>query len=306
MTKRLTAALVCALAAFAFGGVANAQAKVLPYKTAKTLAKRLAEKQVRGRDVISYHLVEPRRIGDSRIVFEYDDRTANHVFCTATIIVQQRVRGRVTTTSARFADAECSGIPTEVREYEAIVRATQRELRANTPATVDAVEAVDRSLSRCRTLRIPSSREDEAEALIDIALVEALSQPNDAALGAFVDRLLAVDATNTALRAGAEGWADYLATIRALPQVDDPCALLRQWSRDGWTNATAPIDFAAYRALDRRAAVDQRSIARAARYMALRGAYPNAALGFTPEGLLRQLSAEAGITGGRQKVALGG
>jgi hypothetical protein len=140
MTKRLTAALLCVLAMFAIGGVASADAKVLSYRTAKTLAKRLADKQVQGRDVVSYHLLLPRRVGQSRIVFQYDDRTADNVFCTALVIIEQRVRGRTTTITGRFADAQCNGIPSEVLKFEAAVRKTQRELRANTPATVDAVE----------------------------------------------------------------------------------------------------------------------------------------------------------------------
>ena len=305
MTKRLTAALLCVLAAFAIGGVASAQAKVLPFKTAKVLAKRLANKQVRGRDVVSYHLLLPRRVGDSRIVFQYDDRTRDNVFCTALLIVSQRVHGRFTTTSARFSGSDCHGIPSEVLKFEAVTRQAQRELRANTPATIDAVEAVNRSAKRCRRVRVPRSRRDEATALFDIALIEALEQPNDAAVGEFATGLVAVNAKNATLHAGAIAWADYVATIRALPQVTDPCASLKAWASDGFASADAPIDFAAYRALDRRATLDQRSIERAARRLAAAGVFPNAVVGFTPEGLLQQLAAKVGITGGQQKVALG-
>jgi hypothetical protein len=40
--------------------------------------------------------------------------------------------------------------------------------------------------------------------------------------------------------------------------------------------------------------------------MAAAGAFPNAALGFTPDGLLLQLSAKAGIAGGgAHKLILG-
>ncbi len=56
MTKRLMGALLCALAIFAVGGVASAQAQGLPYKDAKVLAKRLANKQLKGRHVVSFHL----------------------------------------------------------------------------------------------------------------------------------------------------------------------------------------------------------------------------------------------------------
>ena len=306
MTKRLTAALLCAVTAFAIGGVATAQAKPLSFKTAKTLAKRLAEKQVRGRDVVSYHLLLPDRVSSSRIVFQYDDRTTTNVFCTALVLVDQRVEGRFTTISARFTGQRCNGIPSEVLAFESITRRTQRELRANTEVTVEAVAAVERSARRCRSVQVPESRRDEAEALFDIALVQALEGPNDAIVGDFSAALLAVDARNATLNAGAVAWADYLATIRALPQVTSPCGALKVWARNGFAAADAPIDFAAYRALDRRATVDQRAIARAAKRMAAAGAFPNAVVGFTPEGLFQHLQADAGITGGRGKVLLGG
>jgi hypothetical protein len=304
MTKRLTVALLCvAASALAFSGVAQAQTKLLPYKTAKVLAKRLAEKQVRGRDVISFHLGKARRVAANQIVFPYDDRTRGNVFCVARIVVSSTTEGRFTNYRARFRGSRCAGIPSEVREFEAITRRAQRDLRANTAATVDAVEAVGRSARRCRSVRVPRSARRDAQALFDIALVEALERPNDTAVGNFVAALVAVDADNATLAAGANGWADYLATIRALPSVTSPCAALRTWADNGFSAATEPIDFAAYRALDRRAAADRRAINRAAQFMASRGAFPNAALGFTPDGLLLQLGAEAGITGGQQKAS---
>src|SRR3954462_2582792 len=75
MTKRLTVALLCAAATFASAGAASAEARVLSYRTAKGLAKQLAVKQVRGRDVISFHLLAPKRVSATRFVFSYDDRT---------------------------------------------------------------------------------------------------------------------------------------------------------------------------------------------------------------------------------------
>jgi hypothetical protein len=91
--------------------------------------------------------------------------------------------------------------------------------------------------------------------------------------------------------------------VRALPDVADPCTALKRWAKAGYAADSAPIDFAAYRALDRRAGVDQRVIARAAKTMAAAGAFPNAAVGFTPDGLLLQLAAKSGITGGQKQVA---
>jgi hypothetical protein len=304
MTKRLTVALLCAAASLASVGAATADARVLTFRTAKTLAKQLAEKQVRGRDVISFHLLKPKRVNANRFVFLYDDRTTGDVYCTARVIVTSVTRGRTTRISARFAGQRCAGIPSAVLKFEAITRRAQRDVRANTSATLDALAVVKRSTKRCRALKVPRSRTRDANALFDVALVEALERPNDAALGGFVQRLLGAKVSNARLAAGAGAWEDYLALVRSLPTVDDPCGALKAWKRAGFKASDAPIDFAAYRSLARRADADQRTITRAARLMAARGAFPNAALGFTTDGLLQQLAVRAGITGGRKLIAM--
>jgi hypothetical protein len=302
MTKRLMVALLCAVGLFALGGVATAEAKTLSYGQAKVLAKRLAQKQVRGRNVVSFHLQQPTRVGATKVVFQYDDRTKDDVFCRALVVVNSTTRGRFTTIKARFTKVQCNGIPSEVLRFEALTRRAQRDLRTNTAATVDALDAVRRSTRACRNVSVPKSKADDAQALFDIALVEALEGPNDAAVGSFVASLVDADVSNPTLAAGASAWADYLATIRELPPVDDPCALLKEWRNSGYTSGSAPIDFAAYRALDRRAGSDSRTIEKAASLMARRGAFPNAVIGFTTDGLLLQVGAKLGITGGADKA----
>lgn len=303
MTKRLTSALLCAAVLLALGGVASAEAKPLSSRTAKVLAKRLAQRQVQGRDVVSWHLIDPRRSGPNRIIFQYDDRTTANVYCTARLIVSSSTRGRITTTRARFAGQRCAGIPSEVLEFESLTRHAQRELRANTAETVDRLDAVRRAARRCRTVRVPQSKRDEAQLLFDFATAEALEQPNDAAIGSFVAGLVDADASNPILADAAAGWADYLSLLRALPQIDDPCAMLRGWARGGFTASTAPIDFAEARRIDRRSEVADRAIEKAALFMAERGVFPNAVIGFTPGGLLSQESVRAGITGGARKIS---
>jgi hypothetical protein len=304
MTKRLTVALLCAAATFVSVGAASAEARALSNRTARELAKQLAEKQVRGRDVISFHLRGPRRLSATRVVFLYDDRSTDNVYCTARLIVSSVTRGRTTSISARFAGQHCSGIPAAVLKFEAITRRAQRDLRANTGATLDALAAVKRSTRRCRAVKVPAFKAREADALFQIALVEALERPNDAALGGFVQRLRGANVANARLAAGARAWEEYLAVVRSLPTVDDPCGALKAWKRAGFRAADAPIDFAAYRSLVRRSDADQRAIVRAARLMAARGAFPNAALGFTTDGMLQQLAVRAGITGGRKLIAM--
>jgi hypothetical protein len=306
MTKRLMVAMLCAVGAFALGGVATAEAKTLSYGDAKVLAKKLAEKQVRGRNVVSFHLQRPVRVSATQLVFPYDDRTKDNVFCTAAVVVKSTTSGRFTTIKARFTQVKCNGIPSEVLRFEALTRRAQRDLRTNTAATVDALDAVGRSARACRNVSVPKSKARDAQALFDIALVEALERPNDAAVGNFVGALVDADVSNPTLAAGAAAWADYLATVRALPDVSNPCGLVKNWKAAGFAAGAAPIDFAAYRSLDRRAARDTRTIEKAASLMLRRGAFPNAAVGFTPDGLLLQVGAKIGIVGGsKAKAVLG-
>jgi hypothetical protein len=302
MTKRLMVALLCAVVTFALGGVATAQAKALSVKDAKVLAKRLAQKQVRGRNIVSFHLQRPERLSANKIVFPYDDRSAGNVFCTALVTVQSTTTGHTTTIKARFTGARCKGIPAEVLRFEALTRRAQRDLRANTAATVDALDSVKRSTRACSNVKVPKVRVAEAQALFDIALVEALERPNDSAVGNFVASLVDSNVSDATLADGAAAWADYLASVRALPDVSNPCGALKAWKSAGFAADSAPIDFAAYRALDRRAGTDKRVIDRAASRMLRSGAFPNAALGFTPDGLLLQEAATIGITGGNQKA----
>jgi hypothetical protein len=307
MAKRLMAALLCAAATFAAGGVATAQARTLKVGTAKALARQLAVKQERGRAVISFHIGKPRRVSATRFVFTYDDRTTSNVFCTARIVVDSTTSGRTTHVRAFFFGTKCIGVPTEVRRFEALTRQARRDLRLHTAATLDALDVVGRSIERCRSVTVPRSKRAKAQALFDIALVEALERPNDAALGNFATGLVNVEARFGALAGGAAGWADYIATVRSLPTVDDPCAAVKDWKRRGFTAASAPIDFVAYSSLSLRARRDRGAINNAAEFLASRGAFPGAVVGFTVDGMLLQQAARVGIVAakGRAKALFG-
>src|SRR3982751_2610182 len=106
MTKRI---LLLAVAG-ALACSAPASAAVLPVKTAKTLAKRLAAKQVQTRQLVFFHVGGAERISAHEITFAYDDRSAQDVFCTSRIVV--RARGR-TAKAAFDTHAVCHGIPAD-------------------------------------------------------------------------------------------------------------------------------------------------------------------------------------------------
>jgi hypothetical protein len=292
MTKRLTAVALCAAAMLAIGGVATADARGLTRHDAKQLAKRLANKQVRGRGVISFHILLPRRVSASEVVFLYDDRTKQNVYCTATIIVTQSTKGTArggtrTTTRARFFDQSCNLIPGEVLRFEAATRTALRDVRANRRATTRAVRTVERSAIGCK-VRPPRSRTDDAELIFGVAFNRALFQPNGDALLSFVARLTDVGAGRARLAAGAAAWTDLVATVAGMPDVGDPCKALRAWAGTGYAADQAPIDFAATRASIAALDADTKAINGAARLMARFGAFPSAAVGFTADGLLSE------------------
>jgi len=306
MTKRGMSAVVIALVAMlAFAGTANAQsAERLTYKTAKRLAVALGEKQVRGRDIVSYHLRDPERLGRNQIAFDYDDRAEDNVYCTATVVVTRRVTTDRTRFRAVFRGQECAGVPADALAIEAATRATVRALRDTADETVASLRRVTRSIRRCEDLNVPRSRREAVSAVLDIAIIQALEGPNDAAIGDFVAALDQVDTTNAVLQRGIAGWADYLAVIRGLPSIPDPCATLQRWAQADWAESEAPFDLDEYRVLDRRAGLDERAINRAARYLSSVGVFPRAVVQFTPDGLLLRLAPSLPASGGQGKIAL--
>src|SRR3954447_2917679 len=209
MTKRGVPAVAIALiAALGFCGAASAQTSTLKISAAKKLARSLAAKQVRGRDVVSFHILKAKRRGPNRVTFAYDDRTADNVYCTAAIVVTRKVATGKITTSARFRGQRCKGIPSDVLAAEAATRNAVRALRSTTTETTQSLDALETSLRGCQKLRVPSSRHTAVTAIVDIATVEALVAPNDGALNDFVTALGNIQTSRSVLAAGIAGWGD--------------------------------------------------------------------------------------------------
>ena len=304
MTNRGVRAIVVALiAALGCCGAASAQTSTLKIPQAKKLARALAAKQVRGRDVVSFHITKAKRTGANTVAFAYDDRTADNVYCTAVIVVTRKVGARKTTTSARFRGQRCKGVPSDVLAVEAVTRNAARELRSTTAETRQSLDALETSLHSCRKLKVPKSRSSAAAAIVDIATVEALVAPNDAALNDFVTALGNVQTSRSVLSSGIAAWTDELAAIHSLPSISDPCATLKTWASNNWAADQSPIDLAAYKAVDARTASDERAIKRAAKFLATSGVFPRTVLQFTPQGLLLRLAPKVGTTGGKSKLA---
>jgi hypothetical protein len=305
MTNRGVPALVIALiAALGFCGAASAAPGPLKVKQARKLARKLAEKQVAGRDVVSFHILAAKRTGPNTVAFAYDDRTNVNVYCTAVIVVKQRVGATKSVLTARFGKKSCENIPLDALATETATRNAVRALKGTTVATTDSLKSLQASIKRCRNLSVPRANRAAASAILDVALVEALEGPNDAVLGDFVNALGQVDTTNATLTAGIAGWTDYLATVRSLPAFPDPCATLQSWAQAGWAADQSPIDMNAYKAADQRTNADEKAIAKAAKYLAVNGVFPRTVVQFTPEGLLLRLAPKLPVTGGKGKLAL--
>jgi hypothetical protein len=214
------------------------------------------------------------------------------VFCTAVLVVRQRetsADGDVRI-SARFRGQECAKVPDDALAVEAATRSAVRALRASEDETLASLRRVTRSLRRCEDLDYPRNRRAHVNAIIDIAVVEALVTPNDAALGDFVTALDGIDTANSILRRGIGAWADWLAVVRSLPAITDPCATLQRWAEADWAASEAPIDLEAYRSLDERSEADDLAIGRAARHLAEVGVFRRLAVAFTPDGLLLRIA----------------
>ena len=304
MTKRGVTAVAMMLAAvLAFSGVASANSSSLSLVSAKKLAGKLAAKQVKKRDIVSFHLTAAKRVNANRIAFAYDDRSTDNVFCVATIVVTRTRTARTTTLRAAFTKPACRRMDPDELAFESITRQAQRALRGTAVATADSIDRLNASLERCNSLDIPRSRRAAVGAIVDVALTEAVAGPNDGVLGQFTSSLGGVSPVRPVLASGAAGWADYLAVIRSLPPISDPCATLQQWAQAGWSASETPIDLATYAELNARAQRDQRAIKRAAVHLAGVGVFPTTVVAFTPSGLLLRLAPAVPLSGGKGKLA---
>jgi hypothetical protein len=283
MTKK--AVIAALVGAFAF--CAPASANVLPLKTAQQLAKRLAAKQVRTRQIVSLHIVKPHRVSAREIKFAYDDRSALNVYCTSVIVV------KLPTSKSRTAKASfdtratvCHGIPDEVLAFESATRAAVRNVHAQAGVVKSSVTAFVRSTAACKSLRVPRSRRAAVDLLTSAAAGRATFGPVDAQLAAFVDGLNSVRTSDAVLAGGAAGWADLLQVYRSLPNFQpNVCAAVKGWAAQHWVPSAAPADLAALKALETRALGDERAIARTSVHLANLGTFPRTALAFTPDGL---------------------
>jgi hypothetical protein len=278
MTKK--AGVLAILAALAC--CSSASAATLPVQTAKTLAKRLAAKQVGPRQIVSLHILAPRRVSDREVRFGYDDRSAANVYCTAVIVVKLN-----RTAKAGFEKTACHGIPDAALAYEAATRTAVRDVGAQRASVRSALKALERSSGPCKRLHIPSNRRTSVALLSAAAEATATFGPIEPQLQTFVNTIGSVRTTDGVLVAGAAGWADLLEVFRSLPGLQPSlCGAVRHWAAAHWAANAAPADIASLRSLNTRSLRDERAITRAGAHLAGLGVFPRTAVAFSPSGLI--------------------
>lgn len=281
--KALVAAIVAALA-----WCAPASANVLPLKTAKQVAKRLAAKQIRTRQIVSVHISSAKRVSPREIKFAYDDRSASNVFCTSVIVVKLKSRNSNTAVGTFQSNATvCRGMSADALAYEAATRNAVRSVASQKGAVAASVSALTRSSAPCRNLRVPANRRAQVALFERSANTTAIYGPIDSQLQSFVNSLASIHSTDGVLLAGSAGWSDLLEVYRSLPTFRPGlCVALKRWAAAHWVAPAAPADYAALKALDARARRDQLAILKASAHLANLGVFPRTAVAYTPPGLV--------------------
>jgi hypothetical protein len=267
---------------------APASANTLPLKTARSLAKRLAAKQVRTRAITSVRLGRGVRVNAREIRFAYQDRSAQNVLCTSAIVVKLRTpTSRIAKATFDTRHTACRPIPADALAFEAATREAVRGVGAQKTALERSFDAFDDSERQCRRLDVPRNRHAQVELFEEAAASSAIFKPIDAPLQTFVNALATTPSSDPTLTAGAAGWTDALALLRSLPDFQPTlCAALKRWAAAGWAASAAPADASAIRALIVRAGRDEKAMERAGKHLATLGVFRQTAAAFTPDGLL--------------------
>jgi hypothetical protein len=295
MTTKASALALAALAALAFATAASA-APSLSLSTAGQIAKRLAQKEIRGRHIVAFHVTKPHRVSSREIDFRYDDRSRSNIYCTARMVITLtnpstgHVFGRVTT-------PRCRPIPTDALALEAVTARAVRATHARRGRVNAALASFRRSLAPCARLRVPRADRAAVRAIVNVAALEAIERPVGPQVAAFVQSLGTVTTGTPAFQAAIRAWSDYLAAFQSLPQVRNACGAIRTWARHGYARSASPVDFATLDGLNARTTADARAIARAARRLAADGVFPQDVVAFTPSGLLLQVKVKPLVSG---------
>jgi hypothetical protein len=281
---RLRAAFATLLVLSLLGSLmlaSTASAATLSEKVAVKQAAKLMKRQLNDR---SRRLVEARvsvgeRRSKSRFLFLYDDLNRQGVVCNA--VIEVRLTSKALT--ARFVPgSRCERPGDEGLAYRAAARFAGAAFEKRTRSIARSVTRYTESAEACETLDIPDDRQDEALLLLTTGLTQATVRPVQSVLDSYATALQSLAVVDPSLASGAAAWRDYIDTVRALPKLQPSyCQVLAEWGANGYTDETAPVDFAALRTISQRIAADGVAVRRTARYMRRLGIDPLTAEEFT-------------------------
>ena len=273
----------------------TASARTLSERLAVSQATKLMKKQLRDRDrrLVEARISVGKRVNRSRWRFLYDDLNRQGVVCTATLEVRLIPPGG-NTVQARFLDSNCARPGDEALAYRAAARFAGVAFEKRQRSILRAVTRYTEQTQACETLDIPDNRQDEALLFLTTGLTQATIRPVQGLIDDYASTLQALAVADPTLASGAAGWRDFIDTVRALPKFRQGyCGALADWGSKGFTDETAPVDFAALRAIADRIDADGAEVRRTGRYLRRLGIDPVTVNAFTLDDLIGDLSLPA-------------
>jgi hypothetical protein len=264
----------------------NASAATLSEKVAVTQASKLIKKQLsdRSRRLVEARISVGERVSSSRWRFLYDDLNRQGVVCNA--VMEVRLTSKAL--SARFLPgSRCERPGDEGLAYRAAARFAGAAFERKQRSILRSVSRYTESAEACETLDIPADRQDEALLLLSTGLTQATVRPVQSVLDDYATSLQSLAVVDPALASGAAAWRDFVDTVRALPKLQPSyCQVLAEWGANGYTDETAPVDFAALRTISQRIATDGAEVRRTGRYLRRLGIDPVTVEAFTLDDLI--------------------
>jgi hypothetical protein len=277
----IAAAAAASLVALVAPG-ASAASGTLSFHTARHLAQKLEAKQRRERSLRFTQLGHATRRSSQRIDFDYRDRSTSDVLCDAVIVVVQHSDHR----AADIRDAHCHGIPSEILLYEDVTRDLRHAAKKRAAEVRNSLVDYDQSLRACDYIVIPRSRVDEVDVLFDTGATRAFYRPLRGKLDDFDQALHDVNGEDPAMKRGVDAWDRTLVLLDELPAATaDPCAAVKQWADDGWSDDTAPADFSKLKVVHHQFRVQEKVLNKAAAHLDDEGVVRHVAQTFAPRGL---------------------
>jgi hypothetical protein len=266
----------------------TASARTLSERLAVNTADKLMKKQLRDkkRRLVEARIGTGERVNKNVFRFLYDDLNRQGEVCVGVIEVRLVPPGG-NTVVARFRGTKCARPGDEALAVRTVARAAGRSFVRSQSAIIRSVTRFIENAQACETLDVPADRQDEATLLLSTGLTQASVRPINRLLDDYASTLQSLGLGDTQLAKGAAAWRDFVDGYRSLPALrPGACSVLAEWAANGYTDATAPVDFAALTTLTERLSADGREIRRTARYLVAEGIDPVTGVEFTFDNLV--------------------